>query len=119
MTENAYRWTERHFTDFFTTKTSASIIPSLIHGYFGTSNILYDISSHRITGIIDFGSAKIGEPAVDYAALLASNGDDFIQLVENHNPNIRSMMERVLFYMGTFAIQEALFGLEHDDPIAF
>ncbi len=29
------------------------------------------------------------------------------------------MIERVLFYKGTFALQEALFGLEHDDPIAF
>ena len=117
MTENAYRWTERHFTDFFTTKTSASISPSFIHGYFGTSNIQHDISSHQITGIIDFGSAKIGEPAVDYAALLASYGDDFIQMVKKHNRNIRSMM--VLCYKGTFAIQEALFGLEHDDLIAF
>lgn len=36
-----------------------------------------------------------------------------------HSPNIRDMMERVLFYKGTFALQEALFGLEHDDSVAF
>ncbi|WP_285890123.1 hypothetical protein [Paenibacillus macerans] len=27
--------------------------------------------------------------------------------------------EMMMFYKGTFALQEALFGLEHDDPEAF
>lgn len=119
MTEMACRWTDRHFTDFLTFKTNAEIIPSIIHGDFGTANILYDTSTNRITAIIDFGSACIGDPAVDYAALLASYGESFFQMIGKGNPNIRNMMERVLFYKGTFALQEALFGLEHDDPIAF
>lgn len=119
MTGNACRWAQRHFTDFFTSKTIAAITPSIIHGDFGTSNILYDCSSNRITGIIDFGSSNIGDPAIDYAALLASYGEDFFGMIEKRNPNIKSMMERIHFYKGTFAIQEALFGLEHDDPVAF
>lgn len=119
MTEEACRRTDRHFTDFFACEKSAAIIPSIIHGDFGTSNILYDKSSHRITGIIDFGSAHVGDPAIDYAALLASYGVDFFQLIEKRLPEVKSMIERVLFYKGTFALQEALFGLEHDDPIAF
>ncbi|HZG14922.1 MAG TPA: aminoglycoside phosphotransferase family protein [Candidatus Bathyarchaeia archaeon] len=118
MTVKARTWTDSHFTNFLSLQ-KAEITPSIIHGDFGTSNILYDPLSNQITGIIDFGSAGIGDPAVDYAALLASYGDGFLRLLEEHYPNIRNMMERVVFYKGTFALQEALFGLEHGDHTAF
>jgi aminoglycoside 2''-phosphotransferase len=32
---------------------------------------------------------------------------------------MRSAAPRIAFYAGTFALQEALFGIEHDDPDAF
>lgn len=119
MNEQACEWTDQHFTDFLTNEANAEIVPSVIHGDFGTSNILYDPSSCQVTGVIDFGSAQIGDPAVDYAALLASYGEALFGMVMERNPSIGRMMERVLFYKGTFALQEALFGLEHDDPFAF
>ncbi len=90
-----------------------------IHGDFGTTNILYDSVETKISGIIDFGSAGIGDPAVDYAALLASYGKRFIQLLIDEHPEVAGLMGRVAFYKGTFALQEALFGLENNDPEAF
>ncbi|WP_237762871.1 hypothetical protein [Paenibacillus sp. A3] len=35
------------------------------------------------------------------------------------NLDMEGLLERVKFYQGTFALQEALFGLENDDPEAF
>ncbi|PTM59903.1 phosphotransferase family protein [Desmospora activa] len=119
MKHEACQWTDRHFTEYLELDANARITPTLIHGDFGTENILYDPESNRVTGIIDFSSVQIGDPAIDYAALLASYGEGFFQMVMDHNPNIQGMMERVMFYKGTFALQEALFGLEHDDPKAF
>lgn len=119
MKERACKRTERHFTHFLANEANAAIAPSVIHGDFGASNILYEPSNGQIAGVIDFGSAHIGDPAVDYAALLASYGEKFFGMVMEHNPNVKAMMERVLFYKGTFALQEALFGLENGDPVAF
>nr|WP_256123834.1 phosphotransferase [Paenibacillus chitinolyticus] len=75
-------------------------------------------ASKRVSGILDFGSAGMGDPAVDYAALLASYGESFFRLVLDKNPEALEMLSRIIFYKGTFALQEALFGVENEDPEA-
>lgn len=42
MKEQACEWTDQHFRDFLTNEANAEIVPSIIHGDFGTSNILYN-----------------------------------------------------------------------------
>ncbi|MFS0838917.1 phosphotransferase family protein [Paenibacillus sp. 1P03SA] len=118
MRQGARTWTDRHFSAFLGCKANFEIIPSLIHGDFGTANILYEPVSRRVSGILDFGSAGLGDPAVDYAALLASYGESFFRLVLDNNPEAREMLSRIIFYKGTFALQEALFGVENKDPEA-
>jgi len=115
----AREWTDQHFGQFLHAKTASPIVPVLVHGDFGTSNLLYDPDELRICGILDFDEAGIGDPAVDYAALRASYGESFFKLVLDEHPEVQRMMDRVLFYQGTFALQEALFGLENGDSEAF
>lgn len=110
---------DRHFSGYLGERSNFEIIPVPVHGDFGTSNILYDARGRRIGGIIDFGSAGIGDPAVDYAALRASYGERFFRFVLDAYPEVADMMARIDFYRGTFALQEALFGLEHNDREAF
>ncbi|MFC3771302.1 phosphotransferase family protein [Paenibacillus sp. GCM10012303] len=119
MKPEARLWTDRHFTGYLGEKKNFEIRLAAVHGDFGTSNILYDSDKRRISGIIDFGSAGIGDPAVDCAALLASYGEQFLQFAAAVYPEIDGMMDRITFYRGTFALQEALFGLEHEDSEAF
>ncbi|MEF3303555.1 phosphotransferase family protein [Paenibacillus sp. GYB003] len=119
MSEAGKREARRHFEPFVADGSPLDVEPAWIHGDFGTSNLLYDPERASITGVIDFGFAGPGDPATDYAALLASYGDDFLSMVMEFNPDSRAYYERALFYKGTFALQEALFGLEHDDADAF
>ncbi|XOK58497.1 phosphotransferase family protein [Paenibacillus elgii] len=119
MNREAQRWTERHFASFLGNGANFRITPMLVHGDFGGSNILYDPERREISGILDFGSSGPGDPAVDYAGLLASYGEPFLQHMIELDPDMEGLLERVKFYQGTFALQEALFGLENDDPEAF
>lgn len=119
MKQEARHWTDFHFTGFLKDKGNFEIAQVPIHGDFGTSNILYDSHRRHISGIIDFGSAGIGDPAVDYAGLLASYGERFFRFVADEYPEATDMMDRIVFYHGTFALQEALFGIENNDPAAF
>lgn len=119
MNPEARDRTDRHFADFFAARGHSRIDAALIHGDFGGSNILCDPSENRVTGVIDFGSAHVGDPATDYAALSASYGNEFLQIAAELDPDILRMRDRILFYKGTFALQEALFGLEHGDDGAF
>lgn len=88
----------------------------VIHGDFGTGNILVD--DGKVSGIIDFAGCAIGDPAYDLASLSAGLGDDFLVLMERSYPGIDAMRERIRFYRNTFPLLDVLFGLEHGDVSA-
>lgn len=107
------------FETFLSGKACSSIDITLIHGDFGASNILWSSETSRISGIIDFGGSGLGDPAYDFAGILSSYGEDFFNLCINRYPNGDEIAERVKFYKRTFALQEALHGVENDDRQAF
>lgn len=109
----------RLFTSYLEDEAHFAFEPVLRHGDFGGSNILHDPATHALTGIIDFGSAAVGDPAYDVAGLLASYGEEFVAEVAVGYPQIEGFMDRVIFYERTFALDEALFGVENDDEAAF
>jgi aminoglycoside 2''-phosphotransferase len=106
---------------FATRPLDGEFTTSLRHGDFGPTNILYDPQTPLISGVIDFGSAGLGDPAVDIAALIGpvSYGETFAELLMPTYPGVDALLERARFYAGTFALQEALWGLDHNDPNAF
>lgn len=98
--------------------TVATGSPALIHGDFGSGNIL--VHDGEISGIIDFGSVQLGDPASDLAGLVASYGDDFLDRVETSYPGAASpaTRDRIAFYRLAFAAMDALYGLDHADAEA-
>nr|WP_230874932.1 phosphotransferase [Lysinibacillus cavernae] len=72
-----------------------------------------------ISGILDFGGSGLGDPAYDFAGILSSYGEDFFDRCINLYPNGEEISERVKFYKSTFALQEALYGIENADRQAF
>ncbi|MGE6259684.1 phosphotransferase family protein [Heyndrickxia sporothermodurans] len=107
------------FEQFLSNNTDSNKKTTLIHGDFGSSNILWDPNINKITGIIDFGGARLGDPAYDFAGILSSFGKDFFNMCISIYPNGTEISERVKFYKSTFALQEALHGIENDDRQAF
>lgn len=106
----------RHFEVYFNNPSLQEYEPSIIHGDFGGSNILYD--RDKVTGIIDFSFARLDDPARDLAAV-STYGDDFFTRIRRHYPNIESLLERAKFHRGTFALYEALHGFRYNDKEAF
>ncbi|UFT99941.1 aminoglycoside phosphotransferase family protein [Radiobacillus kanasensis] len=107
------------FEMFLNGKAFSNLDITLIHGDFGASNILWNPETSKISGIIDFGGSGLGDPAYDFAGILSSYGEDFFDMCINLYPNGDEISERVKFYKGTFALQEALHGIENDDRQAF
>lgn len=89
----------------------------LIHGDFGTGNILYQ--QGRISGVIDFSFCGLGDPAQDLGALLSSYGEDFIERFLRHYPGLESCLPRARFYRGNYALLQALYGLRDGDRAEF
>jgi aminoglycoside 2''-phosphotransferase len=109
MTIEAQRQISYSFETFLYSEACSNINTTLVHGDFGATNILWDPTTYNISGIIDFGGSGIGDPANDFAGILSSYGEDFLT----------EIAERVRFYRSTFALQEALHGVENDDVEAF
>jgi aminoglycoside 2''-phosphotransferase len=108
-----------HFETFLDDASRWEREPVLKHGDFGPSNILFDPEQGKIKGIIDFGGAGLGDPAYDFAGLLSGYGETFVQQCTDVYPDMRTFTDRVHFYRGTFALLEALFGVENGDQAAF
>lgn len=107
------------FETFLKEKALSNLEITLIHGDFGASNILWNPETSKISGIIDFGSSCLGDPAYDFAGILSSYGEDFFNMCINLYPNGNEISERAKFYKSTFALQEALHGVENGDKQAF
>jgi aminoglycoside 2''-phosphotransferase len=121
MRADACAWVTKHFEDFLSDERNCSYVPALIHGDFGPSNILYDAQTENISGILDFSFARWGDPALDFAALSGpvSYPESFLERFSSIYPGIDALLSRSRFYAGTFALQEALYGIEDNDQQAF
>jgi len=93
--------------------------PVLRHGDFEFGNYVFDDRT-RLAGVIDFGSAGLGDPAVDVAAVIATNGpgDKMIDHVRSAYPLADDLLHRARIYRDTFPLQHALLGAKGDDEIA-
>ncbi len=118
MRPDACDWVVNHFEKYLNTPHLHTYPLSVQHGDFGGSNILYSRESQVITGIIDFGFAGLGDPALDIAAV-STYGEPFLARFYSTYPEIESMLERANFYEGTFALYEALHGIKYGDEEAF
>jgi len=116
---DAQKEISQSFETFLTGKAISNLDITLIHGDFGASNILWNPETSMISGIIDFGGSGLGDPAYDFAGILSSYGEEFFEMCINLYPNGNEISERVKFYKSTFALQEALSGIENDDRQAF
>ncbi|MDX9865748.1 MAG: phosphotransferase [Anaerolineaceae bacterium] len=114
MRPDARRGVRQHFEQFLDTTPSQPFSPCLRHGDFGPSNILFYPDEWVVSGVIDFSSVAIGDPAVDLAAL-SCYGEDFLQQVMVDYPAQEGELQRARFYRGTFALQEALAGFKYHD----
>lgn len=119
MRPDARQQITQHFEAYWDHPDLYLFEPRLRHGDFGPTNILYDPDSASVVGIIDFGDARLGDPAVDFAGLMISYGIEFYERCARTYPEMESAMDRARFYYGTFALEEALFGIENGDLQAF
>lgn len=67
------RWWEEFLAD----PRNWSAAPALVHGDFQAEHLLVDVDATTLTGVLDFGAAVIGDPAVDFAGVVQSYGTDF------------------------------------------
>lgn len=92
------------------------VVTGLVHGDLGGENVLWQQVEElpRLTGIVDWDEAKVGDPAEDLAAVGASYGPELLERVVALL-GVGDPWPRIRAYQGTFALQQALAGAEDGD----
>jgi aminoglycoside 2''-phosphotransferase len=89
-------WIMNLFYDYLYPIEHFKFQPCLIHGDFKNDHILFDPKEQKLTGIIDFGQMRMGDPSYDYHDLCITYGGKFAALVLNHykGPNDKTFLRR-------------------------
>jgi aminoglycoside 2''-phosphotransferase len=112
---HAREWVVRHFAPLVDGTLDLGYAPALIHGDLGPYHILYDRKARRLAGVIDFGTAGIGDIADDFANVIHGLGETLLRRMSKYDPAIRGALDRARFQAGTLEIQWALAGLRSND----
>jgi aminoglycoside 2''-phosphotransferase len=99
-----------HFETFLARPEHFAVKPVLVHGNFGPETIFYHRKERRISGVIDFSRACLGDPALDFARLVgpAGYGEAFLQRWVSRSPELLSLLERARFYATVVGLEDAL-----------
>lgn len=98
------------FEAFLGTPEHFAVTPVLVHGNFGPETILYHAKERRISGVIDFSRACLGDSALDFARLVGPAGysEGFLQRWVPIYPELPGLLPRAKFYAVVVTLEEEL-----------
>lgn len=104
------QWLDELFTEL--EAVSFAHTPSLIHGDLAPYHLLHDPESGRLTGVLDFGVAGLGDPATDLACLLSVWGELFTGRLARQWPAAFELIDRARLVAMALPLEWALIALE-------
>ena len=109
------RTIQEHFAPVVDLSLSLEYPPALVHGDLGAYHVLFDESAQALAGILDFGTAGVGDPATDVAVMLGEYGETFVREMQEVYPGLEDHLKRARFWAGTVELQWALAGVRYGD----
>ncbi len=94
-------------------KVAALPAHTLVHGDLGPEHVL--ARDGRLTGVIDFGDAHIGDPAIDLAWALHATPPAFADALASNYPITPQLCQRALLWHQLGPWHEVTHGLDLDD----
>lgn len=82
-------------------------------------HIMFDRKRKRVSGIIDFGCAGMGDPAIDLGVIIYNYGESFFKRFYKVYPEAESYLRRARFYAGAHEVRWLLTGVESGNPFWF
>ena len=78
-------------------------------------HIIFDGQKKRISGIIDFGCAGLGDPAIDFGVIIYNYGESLMNRFYKIYPEAETYLKRARFYAGAIEVRWLLTGIEKND----
>jgi aminoglycoside 2''-phosphotransferase len=101
------------FGDFYNTLSASNYRQVLLHGDLWPSHILWNRTSHKPVGVIDWEDARFGDPAFDLTGLQGLGAEFTKDLIsKRRSARDASFEQRLFFYRRILPLHGLLFGLE-------
>lgn len=110
-------WTRQLFGTFLDDERNFRFTPVLLHGDLNPDHVLFDKKTGLISGIIDFGDVRIGDPIYDFQ-FRQDYGEVFWQaLLTHYQLKIdEAFLRRLEFYARRLPLGEILYGVTCGAP---
>jgi aminoglycoside phosphotransferase (APT) family kinase protein len=91
---------------------------AVVHNDLAAEHVLVDETEHRITGVIDWSDAAIGDRAIDFGGIFHWGGAAFLDDVLAHydGPVSDGLIARARYFAGCRGVLDVEFGLERNRP---
>ena len=109
-------WATDHFESYLSDKRNFEYELKVVDTDISPYHILFDKQQKRISGIIDFGCAGLGDPAIDLGVIIYNYGESFLDRLYSVYPEAESYLKRARFYAGAHEVRWLLTGIERNDP---
>ncbi len=112
-------WMEALFDQALKVSDFFDFEPVLVHGDLAPYHILYSQEAGRLSAVIDFGTAGLGDPASDLGNLISSYGETLVSRIEKTYPDFCNLLPRARFYAQAIELQWVLLGVESGEDYWF
>lgn len=89
--------------------------PCLIHADLASYHLLVTTNPWMLNGVIDFGTAGPGDPAVDVGLLLNTYGERIVRQMAATYPMSVALLDRARFFAGALELEWAVAGIREND----
>lgn len=105
------------FETYLENKNHFEYSPTVLHADLSMDHLLFDQKRQELTGIIDFGDMKIGDPDYEYLYLLEEFGEEFTKKVMKlrNEENIQYKFEKLSFFLTADNVLLLLEGLKRNN----
>ena len=112
-------WATEHFEAHLADKGSFDYEVRMVDTDVPPYHILFDTQQKRVNGIIDFGCAGLGDPAIDLGVIIYNYGESFLDRFYQVYPEAEAYLKRARFYAGAHELRWLLTGIERNNPMWF
>lgn len=116
---HASEWVEEHFESHLADENNFDYELKMVDTDVPPYHIIFDKKEERITGIIDFGCAGLGDPAIDFGVIIYHYGESFLKRFYKRYPDAETYLKRARFYAGAHEVRWLLAGIERNEPFWF
>ena len=112
-------WLTEHFESHLGDKRNFEYELRMVDADIPPYHILFDPTKKHISGIIDFGCAGLGDPAVDLGVILYNYGESFLDRFYHVYPAAEDFLKRARFYAGAQEARWVLTGIGRNEVMWF